>query len=52
MWIMHDAHLGRAFLFLEILADYALLSMTIMATLCSWVNQDISEWHFLAHGAV
>ena len=34
MWSMHDAHLGRAFLFLDILAEYTLLSMTGMATPC------------------
>ena len=34
MWFMHDAHLGRAFLFLETLAEYALLSMTVMVTPC------------------
>ena len=34
MWSMHDAHLGRAFLFLGILADYTLLSMTIMLNPC------------------
>ena len=31
---MHDAHLGRVFLFLEILAEYALLSVTVMVTPC------------------
>ena len=31
---MHDAHLGRAFLFLDILAEYTLLSMTVMVTPC------------------
>ena len=34
MWLMHDAHLGRAFLFLDILAAYTLMSMTVMATPC------------------
>ena len=36
MWFMHDAHLGRAFMFLNILADDALLSMTVMVTPCLW----------------
>ena len=36
MWFMHDAHLGRAFLLLGILAEYALLSMTVMVTPCLW----------------
>ena len=36
VWFMHDAHLGRAFLFLDILAEYALLSMTVMVALCLW----------------
>ena len=36
MWFMHDAHLGCAFLFLEILAGYTLLSMTVMVTPCLW----------------
>ena len=36
IWFMHDAHLGRAFLFLDMLAEYTLLSMTIMATPCLW----------------
>ena len=31
---MHDAHFGRAFLFLDILAEYTLLSMTVMVTPC------------------
>ena len=34
MWFMRDAHLGRAFLFLDSLAEYTLLSMTIMVTPC------------------
>ena len=36
---MHDAHLGRAFLFLDSLAElseYALLSITVMVTPCLW----------------
>ena len=36
MWFMHDAHLGRAFLFLDILAEHILLSMTVTATPCLW----------------
>ena len=40
IWFMHDddddAHLGRAFLFLGILAQYTLLSMTVMDTLRLW----------------
>ena len=43
MWFIHDAHLGRAFLFFDILAEYVniyiyitLLSMTVMATPCLW----------------
>ena len=36
IWFMHDAHLGRAFLFLDMLADYTLLSMTVMVTPCLW----------------
>ena len=32
MWFMHDAHLGRALLLLDILAEYTLLSMTVMVT--------------------
>ena len=36
MWFMHDAHLGRAFLFLAILAEYTLLSMTVMVAPCLW----------------
>ena len=33
---MHDAQLGRAFLFLDRLAEYTLLSMTVMVTTCLW----------------
>ena len=29
---MHDARLGRAFFFLDVLAEHTLLSMTIMVT--------------------
>ena len=36
MWFMHDAHLGRAFFFLEILAGCKLLSITVMVTPCLW----------------
>ena len=32
MWFMHDVHLGRLFLFIDILAEYTLLSMTVMVT--------------------
>ena len=41
---MHDAHLGRAFLFLDILAEYTWLSMTIMVTPCLWyvVENEVS----------
>ena len=34
MWLVHDAHLGCAFLFLDILAEYTLLSMTVMVAPC------------------
>ena len=33
---VHDAHLGRALLFLDILAEYTLLSMTVMVTPRLW----------------
>ena len=36
IWSMHDAHLGHAFLFLDMLAEYTLLSMTVMVTPCLW----------------
>ena len=36
IWFMHDAHLGHAFLFLDMLAEYTLLSMTVMVTPCLW----------------
>ena len=36
MWFVHDAHLGRVFLFLHSLAEYRLLSMTDMVTPCLW----------------
>ena len=36
MWFMHDAHLGHAFFFLDVLADYTLLSMTVMVAPCLW----------------
>ena len=34
IWFMHDAHLGCALFFLDMLAEYTLLSMTIMVTPC------------------
>ena len=33
---MHDAHLGHACLFLDMLAEYTLLSMTVIVTPCLW----------------
>ena len=36
IWFMHDAHLGRAFSFLDMLAEYTLLSMTVMVAPCLW----------------
>ena len=33
---MHDAHLGCALFFLDMLAEYTLLSMTVMVTPCPW----------------
>ena len=33
---MHDAHLGCAIFFLGMLAEYTLLSMTVMVTPCLW----------------
>ena len=33
---MHDAHLGHAFLSLDMLAECTLLSMTVMVTPCLW----------------
>ena len=36
MWFMHDAHLGHALLFLDILAEYTFLSMTVMITTGLW----------------
>ena len=33
---MHDAHLGYALFFLDMLAEYTLLSMTVMVTPCHW----------------
>ena len=35
-WSMHDAHLGYAFFFLDMLAEYTLLSMTVIVTPCLW----------------
>ena len=34
MWFMQDAHLGRAFLFLDILAEHILLPVTVMVSPC------------------
>ena len=36
MWFMHDALLGCALFFLDMLAEYTLLSMTVMVTPCLW----------------
>ena len=36
IWFMHDAHLGYALFFLDMLAEYTLLSMTVMVTPCLW----------------
>ena len=36
MWFMHDAHLGRVFLFFDFLAECALLSMTVVVPPCLW----------------
>ena len=36
MGFMHDAHLDRSFLFPDSLAEYTLLSMTVMVTPCLW----------------
>ena len=33
---MHDAHLGCALFFLDMLAEYTLLSMTVMVAPCLW----------------
>ena len=33
---MHDAHSGCALFFLDMLAEYTLLSMTVMVTPCLW----------------
>ena len=33
---MHDAHLGYALFFLDMLAEYTLLSLTVMVTPCLW----------------
>ena len=35
-WFMHDAHLGCALFFLDMLAEYTLLSMTVMVAPCLW----------------
>ena len=44
-WVMHGAHLGRAFLFLDILAEYTSLSMTFMVTPFVWYVVGIS-WRY------
>ena len=36
IWFMHDAHLDCALFFLDMLAEYTLLSMTVMVTPCLW----------------
>ena len=36
IWFIHDAYLGPAFLFLDILAEYTFLSLTVMVTPCLW----------------
>ena len=36
IWFMHDAHLGCALFFLDMLAEYTLLSMTVMVAPCLW----------------
>ena len=36
IWLMHDAHLGCALFFLDMLAEYTLLSMTVMVAPCLW----------------
>ena len=36
MRFMHDVHVRRAFLFLDILAEYTLLLMTVVVTRCLW----------------
>ena len=36
IWFMHDVHLGCALFFLDMLAEYTLLSMTVMVTPCLW----------------
>ena len=36
IWFMHGAHLGCALFFLDMLAQYTLRSMTVMATACLW----------------
>ena len=42
MWFVHDARLGHGFLFLDILAEYTLLSMTVMVTPCLWL---VGSWN-------
>ena len=36
IWFMHDAHLSCALFFLDMLAEYTLLSMTVMVSPCLW----------------
>ena len=36
IWFMHDAHSGCALFFLDILAEYIVLSMTVMVSPCLW----------------
>ena len=36
IWLMHDAHLGCALFFLDMVAEYTLLSMTVMVIPCLW----------------
>ena len=36
VWFMHDAHLGCALFFLDMLSEFTLLSMTVMVTPCLW----------------
>ena len=37
-WFIHDAHLGRALLFLDILADYTFLLNSVMVTPRLWLS--------------
>ena len=45
MWFMHDAQLGRAFLFLDILAEHTLLSMTVTVAACILDRAEGGEFH-------